>query len=97
MTKWYDFDIACAILMVGSCWCGSLFTYYTIVPVAFGFLYRNLCQGAMEDLEMLGGIAVSSVVGSEARVLCYCATGDVFSCSLNFFVVSSHCLLYHRV
>ena len=78
MARWYDFDIACVILMVGSCWCESLFTYYTVVPLAFGCLYRNLCQGAMEDLEMLGGIAVSSVVGSEARVLCYCATGDVF-------------------
>ena len=52
MTKWYDFDIACVILMVGSCWCESLFTYYTVVPLAFGCLYRNLCQGAMEDLEM---------------------------------------------
>ena len=78
MARWYDFDIACVILMVGSCWCESLFTYYTVVPLAFGFLYRNLCQEAMEDLEMWECTAVSSMVGSEARVLCYCATDDVF-------------------
>ena len=41
MTKWYDYGIACVILMVGSCWCESLFTYYTIIPVAFGVPYRN--------------------------------------------------------
>ena len=35
-------------------------------------------------------------VGSEARVLCYCATDDVFSSSLHSFMVLSHCLLYHR-
>ena len=80
MTKWYDFDIACVILMVGSCWYWreSLFTYYTIVPVAFGVLYRNSCQEAMEDLEMWDCTAVSSMVVSEAKVLCYCATDDVF-------------------
>ena len=32
-------------------------------------------------------------VGSEARVLCYCATDDVFSSSLHSFMVLSHCLL----
>ena len=82
--------------MVGSCRFESLFTYYTIILVAFGVLYRNSCQEAMEDLEMWDCTAVSSMVGSEARVLCYCATDDVFSSSLHSFMVLSHCLLYHR-
>ena len=43
-----------------------------------GVLCRNSCQEAMEDLEMWDCTAVSSMVGSEARVLCYCATDDVF-------------------
>ena len=70
--------LACVIMMVGSCRFGSFFTYYTIILVAFGVLYRNSCQEAMEDLEMWDCTAVSSMVGSEARVLCYCATDDVF-------------------
>ena len=96
VTKWYDSVIACAILMVGSCRFESLFTCYIITLAAFGVLYRNSCQEDMEDLEMWDCTAVSPVVGSEARVLCYCATDDVFSSSLHSFMVLSHCLLYHR-
>lgn len=44
MTRWYDFDIACTILLVGSCRVESLFTCYIITLAAFGVLYRNSCQ-----------------------------------------------------
>ena len=78
-------------------WLMSVWEFvHTIIPVAFGVLYRNSCQEAMEDLEMWDCTAVSSMVGFEARVLCYCATDDVSFSSLHFFMVLIHCLLYHR-
>ena len=82
MTKWYDFDIACVILMVGSCWCESLFTYYTIVPVALGVLYRNSCglRGSVQKF-VSGSYGRSGDVRLYCRVICGWVLGQTTAVS----------------
>ena len=98
MTKWYDFDIASAILMVGSCWywCESLFTYYTIVPVTFGGSVQKFMSGSYGrsgDVRLYCCVIYGWVWGQSIMLLCH--RWCVFS-SLHLFMVLNHWLLYHR-